>query len=96
MLGSRSGHARLDSYDYSLVNPHLIHIYVESVSDVTVADIVTDINSHYGKIYLEGSYYKFISSGIVKIMSDGKPSGVVILELNVEPVFREGGEYDRI
>ena len=91
MLGSRSGHARLDSYDYRLVNPHLIHIYVESVSDVTVADIVTDINSHYGKIYLEGSYYKFISSGIVKTMSD-----VVILELNVEPLFREGGEYDRI
>lgn len=91
MLGSRSGHARLDSYDYRLVTPHLIHIYVESVSDVTVADIVTDINSHYGKIYLEGSYYKFISSGIVKTMSD-----VVILELNVEPLFREGGEYDRI
>ena len=91
MLGSRSGHARLDSYDYRLVNHHLIHIYVESVSDVTVADIVTDINSHYGKIYLEGSYYKFISSGIVKTMSD-----VVILELNVEPLFREGGEYDRI
>lgn len=91
MLGSRSGHARLDSYDYRLVNPHLIHIYVESVSDVIVADIVTDINSHYGKIYLEGSYYKFISSGIVKTMSD-----VVILELNVEPLFREGGEYDRI
>ena len=91
MLGSRSGHARLDSYDYRLVNPHLIHIYVESVSDVTVADIVTDINAHYGKIYLEGSYYKFISSGIVKTMSD-----VVILELNVKPLFREGGEYDRI
>lgn len=91
MLGSMSGHARLDSYDYRLVNPHLIHIYVESVSDVIVADIVTDINSHYGKIYLEGSYYKFISSGIVKTMSD-----VVILELNVEPLFREGGEYDRI
>lgn len=91
MLGSRSGHARLDSYDYRLVNPHLIHIYVESVSDVTVADIVTDINSHYGKIYLEGNYYKFISSSIVKTMSD-----VVILELNVEPLFREGGEYDRI
>ena len=46
MLGSRSGHARLDSYDYRLVNPHLIHIYVESVSEVTVADIVTDINPH--------------------------------------------------
>lgn len=91
MLGSRSGHARLDSYDYRLVNPHLIHIYVESVSDVTVADIVTDINAHYGKIYLEGSYYKFIASSIVKTMSD-----VVILELNVEPLFREGGEYDRI
>lgn len=91
MLGSRSGHSRLDSYDYRLVNPNLIHIYVESVSDVIVADIVTDINSHYGKIYLEGSYYKFISSGIVKTMSD-----VVILELNVEPLFREGGEYDRI
>ena len=91
MLGSRSGHARLDSYDYRLVNPHLIHIYVESASDVTIADIVTDINAHYGKIYLEGSYYKFISSGIVKTMSD-----VVILELNVEPLFREGGEYDRI
>ena len=91
MLGSRSGHARLDSYDYRLVDPHLIHIYVESVSDVTVADIVTDINSHYGKIYLEGSYYKFRSSVIVKTMR-----GVVILELNVEPLFREGGEYDRI
>ena len=91
MLGSRSGHARLDSYDYRLVNPHLIHIYVESVSDVTVADIVTDINAHYGKVYLEGSYYKFISSGIVKTMSD-----VVILELNVAPLVREGGEYDRI
>ena len=91
MLGSRSGHARLDSYDYRLVDPHLIQIYVESVSDVTVADIVTDINSHYGNIYLEGSYYKFISSVIVKTMSD-----VVILELNVEPLFREGGEYDRI
>ncbi len=91
MLGSRSGHARLDSYDYRLVNPHLIHVYVESVSDVTVADIVTDINAHYGKIYLEGSYYKFISSSIVKTMSD-----VVILELDVEPLFREGGEYDRI
>ena len=91
MLESRSGNARLDSYDYRLINPNLIHIYVESVSDVTVADIVTDINSHYGKIYLEGSYYEFISSGIVKTMSD-----VVILELNVEPLFREGGEYDRI
>lgn len=96
MLGSRSGHARLDSYDYRLVNPHLIHIYVESVSDVTVADIVTDINAHYGKIYLEGSYYKFIASSITQIMNDGKSSGVVILELNVEPLFREGGEYDRI
>lgn len=91
MLGSRSGHARLDSYDYRLVNPHLIHIYVESVSDVTVADIVTDINAHYGKIYLEGSYYKFISSGFVKTMR-----GVVTLELHVKPLFREGGEYDRI
>ena len=91
MFGSRSGHARLDSYDYRLVGPKLIHLYVESVSDVTIADIVTDINAHYGKIYLEGSYYKFISSGIVKTMSD-----VVILELNVKPLFREGGEYDRI
>ena len=91
MFGSRSGHARLDSYDYRLVDPHLIHIYVESVSDVTVADIVTDINSHYGNIYLEGRYYKFISSVIVKTMR-----GVVILELYVEPLFREGGEYDRI
>ena len=96
MLGSRSGYARLDSYDYRLVNPKLIHIYVESVSDVTVADIVTDINAHYGKIYLEGSYYKFISSSVGQFMNDGKPSDVAILELDVEPLFREGGEYDRI
>jgi hypothetical protein len=96
MFGIRSGHARLDSYDYRLVNPNLIHIYVESVSDVTIADIVTDINSHYGKIYLEGRYYKFISSSVGQFMNDGKPSDVVILELNVEPLFREGGEYDRI
>ena len=61
--------ARLDSYDYHVVPDPIyrkVRIAVNSMTDIRISDITTDINSSDGHIYLEGKNYIYLTSFMVQ------------------------------
>ena len=63
------GRARLDSYDYHVVpDPtyRKARIAVNSMTDIRISDITTDINSNDGHIYLEGKNYIYLTSFMIQ------------------------------
>lgn len=65
----------MDSYDYALVKQNnkviSVDIEVDSLMDVTIADVTGDITSSNDTIYIEGHYLEMISIDIVSIVKPG-------------------------
>lgn len=66
-LPSFKPHAKLDSYDYSIVPTEkegidIIKVKVISNRDVTIADISSDIVANDKRIYVEGRRYWYLTS----------------------------------
>ena len=83
------GLAKLDYYDYDILDrlPNttlkVIRINVDSTNDSSLVDIMSEINSTDGRIYVEGKYYLYLDN--YRLISDDGPKPYI--ELDVEELI---------
>lgn len=81
-----SGYSRIDIYDWELDTEVVgeyrasILVPISSNRDVTLTDILSDIDSHNGKIFADGKYYKYLTS----FTKQDEKTGQQYLQLVVE------------
>lgn len=83
MIFNSSRYAKLDDYDYRLIEAGnvvvAIEITVDEINSVDVADIAGDINRNEGNIYVDGRYLEFVS---MRTRQD--PDGQAYVDINVK------------
>lgn len=78
-MGKVKNWAKLDSYDYEFNGDRELYIPLDSRSDVTSADIATEISQADGHVYVEGLYFDFVDMTIIE------KSGFYYLVLELNP-----------
>lgn len=76
-----TSYAKLDSYDYKFRRVdgkiYAIVVYVDSLHDVEVADIASEITASEGNIYVEGNYFKLVQM----YTKTNRPDAVIYIEV---------------